>query len=185
MVAEFRARQVVGLNGGATTTHIAHHLAQTRITVTVVTNAVNIAFELTGSGISVVLVGGVLRPTHYETTGPIALEGLANLRLDWAVLAAKGVDQRFGASTDAEAEASVGRALSRQADRVVLAVDHRQLERTKLFRMVGWDRIYAVTCDRAGATTLLRWGLVPPPDVSQEAGSWRVHRLVRDRPMAK
>jgi DeoR family transcriptional regulator of aga operon len=176
VVAQLKAGQVVGLNGGTTTTQIAHHIAETGLDVTVVTNAVNIAFELTASGISVVVVGGVLRPANYETTGPIALGALANLHLDWAVLGANGVDRRFGASTFTEAEASVGRAVAEQADRVVLAVDHSKLERTALFRMVDWDRIYAVACDRAGAPTLSGWGVEPMEDAAEGAGFWRVHR---------
>lgn len=111
VVDEFRAGQVIGLNGGPITTQVAHRLTEAGTEVTVVTNAVNIAFELTASGISVVVIGGALQPTTYQTTGPIALEALANLHLDWAILGANGVDQGFGGSTRSEAEAAVGRML--------------------------------------------------------------------------
>ncbi len=177
VVAELEPGQVVGLNGGTTTSQVAHCIAEKALSVTVVTNAVNIAFQLTAAGIRVVVVGGVLQPANYETTGPIALAALSNLHLDWAVLGANGVDRRFGASTHTEAEASVGNALAEQADRVMLAIDHSKLERTALFRMVGWDRVDAVACDRAGAAGLAGWGLDAPHDASEAAaGCWRVHR---------
>lgn len=176
VVAALEPGQVIGLNGGTTTTQIARVIAETGLAVTVVTNAVNIAFELTASGVAVVVVGGVLRPANYETTGPIALAALANLHLDWAILGANGVDRRFGASTHTEAEASVGRALAEQADRVMLSVDHSKLERTALFRVVDWNRVDAVACDREGSATLSAWGLALPAEADGVAGVWRVRR---------
>lgn len=170
---ELQPGEVIGLNGGTTTTQIAHQIADMALDVTVVTNAVNIAFELTASKVPVVVVGGVLRPANYETTGPLALRALGHLHLDWAILGANGLDPRFGASTHTEAESSVGQAFSEQADRVVLACDHSKLAKTALFRMVEWDRVNAVACDPGGASTLTGWGLEPPAD-SANGGLWWV-----------
>ena len=75
--------EVVGLNGGTTTTEVGRELAllpessdpacEPRLTV--VTNAVNIANELTTRPrIKVVVTGGVARPHSYELTGPLDAE---------------------------------------------------------------------------------------------------------------
>ena len=174
VVAQFNPGQVVGLNGGTTTTQIAHQIAEAELHVTVVTNAINIAFELAASSASVVVVGGVLGPANYETTGPLAIRVLANLHLDWAVLGANGVDPRFGASTHTEPEAAVGQALARQADRVVIAVDHSKLGKTALFRMVDWADVAAVVCDPRGSDTLAQWGLGAKLGNDRDARFWQV-----------
>lgn len=163
--------QVLGLNGGTTTTQIAHQIAEVGLDITVVTNAVNIAFELTASRVPVVVVGGVLRPANYETTGPLALKALGYLHLDWAVLGANGLDPRFGASTHTESEASVGQAFAEQADRVVLACDHSKLAKTALFRMVEWERIDSIASDLEGRDALESWGLERATTVS-DGGLW-------------
>ena len=90
-----RAGQVAGLNGGTTTTEVARALA-TRSdlgtagpspTVTVVTNALNIATELAiRQHIKIVTTGGVARPQSYELTGPLATSVLEQVMLDAAIL---------------------------------------------------------------------------------------------------
>lgn len=164
---------VIGLNGGTTTTQIARQIAEVGRPVTVVTNAINIAFELTTSHIRVVVVGGMLEPANYETTGPLAVETLRNLHLDVAVLGANGLDPRFGASTHTEQEAAVGRIFSERADVVVLAADASKLERRALFRMVDWADIDYVASDGHAAATCARWAL-SPVTADPASGLWQV-----------
>ncbi len=73
--------QIVGLNGGTTTTEVARALAvrpdlnsgAPSPAVTIVTNALNIATELAvRQHIKIVATGGVARPQSYELTGPLA-----------------------------------------------------------------------------------------------------------------
>ena len=71
------------LNGGTTTVEIARAIPGVQALhdgVTVVTNAVNIATELTVRPfIKIVVSGGVARPQTYELVGPIASETLGRL----------------------------------------------------------------------------------------------------------
>ncbi len=175
VVAHLTPGQVLGLNGGTTTTQIAQKISEVGLQVTVVTNAVNIAFQLTASRVPVVVVGGALRPANYETTGPLAIRALSDLHLDWAILGANGLDPQFGASTHTEAEASVGQAFGDQADRVLFAVDHSKLGKTALFRMLDWRRIDAVACGEQGQDVLNHWGLERSSETSG-GGIWTVSR---------
>ncbi len=95
---------VIGLNGGTTTSELARALA-TRATLdsgfTIVTNALNIAAELTvRRHVKIVVTGGVARQQSYELIGPLASGVLEQVTLDVAFL---GVDaagrgaRRFGA----------------------------------------------------------------------------------------
>lgn len=158
---------IIGLNGGSTTSALALRLMELQRRVTVVTNAVNIAHMLSDGGISVVVVGGALRPQNYETTGPIALSALDNLHLDWAVLGANGVDKRFGITATTEQEAAVGRAFAQQADLVVIAADSSKLGRTALFRMLAFGDVHYLASDDDGQLELKEWGLE-----QSEPGLW-------------
>ena len=111
-----RPGQVVGLNGGTTTTEVARALA-TRAdlssetpapAVTVVTNALNIATELAvRQHIKIVATGGVARPQSYELTGPLATGVLEQVALDIAFIGVDGIDAAAGATAHHEGEASI------------------------------------------------------------------------------
>ena len=63
--------QVVILDSGTTTTEIARALRNFR-NLTIITNAVNIAAELSGTAVEVILTGGTLRKNSFSLVGPIA-----------------------------------------------------------------------------------------------------------------
>lgn len=149
---------VVGLNGGTTTTLVARKLAQLNRSVTVVTNAINIAYELTNSGVPVVVIGGSLRPSNFETTGPVALRTLQDLHLDWAILGANGVHPRFGISTSAEQEAAISRGLGQCADNVGIVVDHTKFNQRALHRMMEWAEVQWLIGDPEASGLVTDWG---------------------------
>ena len=127
-----RSGQVAGLNGGTTTTEVARALA-TRSdlgsagpspTLTVVTNALNIATELAiRQHIKIVTTGGVARPQSYELTGPLATGVLEQVTLDVAILGVDGIDAVAGATAHHEGEASINRLMGRQARLVIIVAD--------------------------------------------------------------
>ena len=73
--------QVVILDSGTTTTAIARALREFE-NLTIITNAVNIAAELSGSSLEVILTGGTLRKNSFSLVGPIAEETLRRLNAD-------------------------------------------------------------------------------------------------------
>src|SRR5690606_28997687 len=86
--------EVGGLTGGTTTTQVARAVgADPRMSadrghgVTVVTNALNIAYELAiRPHVKLVVTGGVARPQTFELVGPMAGATMAGLALDWAMI---------------------------------------------------------------------------------------------------
>lgn len=167
--------QVLGINGGTITPYVAAELVEIGIDVTVVTNAVNIAYKLAASRIPIVVVGGVCEFVDYETTGALATESLRDLHLDWAVIDAEGVSPEFGVSSFTEAEAWIGHAFTQQANRVLLAVDHGNLGRSVPFRMMHWSRVDTIASGREGEPTMRRWGL-ELATATAEAGVWNLPR---------
>ena len=126
----------VGLNGGTTTTEVAREvvllpdLTDPDIPVTLVTNAVNIASEMTvRQCVRVVVTGGIARPRSFELTGPLAELILPSISVGTLFLGVEGIDER-GAYAQHDGEAAVNAALVDAAHRVVVVCDSSKLGST-------------------------------------------------------
>lgn len=124
---------VIGLNGGTTTTEVAREIAllpgltDPKNPVTVVTNAVNIASELTvRQCVRVVVTGGVARAQSFELTGPLSDLILPQINVGTLFLGVEALDTS-GTYARHEGEAAVNAALVRAARRVVVVADHSKL----------------------------------------------------------
>jgi DeoR family transcriptional regulator, aga operon transcriptional repressor len=102
--------QVVILDSGTTTTAIARALRNFR-NLTIITNSVNIAAELSGSAVEVILSGGNLRKNSFSLVGPIAEETLHKLHADILFLGVDGFDVQYGISTPNLLESKVNRTM--------------------------------------------------------------------------
>ena len=136
--------QIVGLNGGTTTTEVARALAvradlnspASSPGITIVTNALNIATELAvRQHIKIVATGGVARPQSYELTGPLATGVLDQVTLDIAFIGVDGIDAVAGATAHHEGEASINRLLAGRAAQVVVTGDSSKVGRRAFARI--------------------------------------------------
>lgn len=147
---------VVGLNGGTTTTEVARALAArpgapTGATVTVVTNALNIANELAvRPQVKIVVTGGVTRPQSYELIGPLADASLRELSLDVAVIGVDGIALE-GVYAHDEGEASINRLTVRQARRVIVVADGSKLGERAFARICPLDAVDVLVTDSGAA----------------------------------
>jgi DeoR family transcriptional regulator of aga operon len=141
---------VVGLTGGTTTTEVARLLA-VRDQLTVVTNALNIAAELSiRPKVKVVVPGGVARPQSYELVGVWGAQVLRGLNIGVAVVGVDGVDAQGGLTTHDEVEAQTNAALMGRASRVYVVADSSKLGRVHLARIAGLESVTEIVTD-AGA----------------------------------
>jgi DeoR/GlpR family transcriptional regulator of sugar metabolism len=153
--------EVVGLNGGTTTTEVARAFALRFASgraetpgaaggpaLTVVTNALNIAGELAvRPQIKIVTTGGVARPQTYELVGPLTVGVLNEVVLDVVVLGVVGVDAELGVMAHQEDEASISRLFAERASRVVVVTDSSKMGRRAFARICGLDRIDLLVTD--------------------------------------
>jgi DeoR family transcriptional regulator, aga operon transcriptional repressor len=148
--------QVVILDSGTTTTAIARALRQHQ-NLTIITNAVNIAAELSGSSLEVILTGGSLRKNSFSLVGPIAEETLRRLNADILFLGVDGLDVHFGLSTPNLLEAKVNRAMM-DVSRIVVAVcDSSKFGRRSLSLIAPPSEVHRIITDR----------LAPRNDIAQ------------------
>jgi DeoR family transcriptional regulator of aga operon len=139
----------VGLNGGSTTTEVARALSSGR-RMRVVTNALNIAFELAvRAQIDLVVCGGSARSETYELVGPIAEATLSGLNLDVAVLGVDGVSAKAGLSTHHEVEAQTNRSILDAAERTIVVADSTKIGRRAFARISEISAVSDVVTDSA------------------------------------
>ena len=110
--------------------------AEQQPALTVVTNAVNIAAELTvRHQIKIVVTGGVARPQSYELTGPFAEEVLKEVNIDIAFLGVEAIDSIIGAAASHEDEARVNRQIAARARKIVVVTDSSKFKKSAFASM--------------------------------------------------
>ena len=120
-----RTGQVIGLNGGTTTTATARAITAredlaSEGEITIVTNALNIATEaVLRPHVQCVSLGGVARPESYEVTGPLATLVLHQLWIDVAIVGVNGLSAREGATCRHEEEAAIIRTMIERSKQVI------------------------------------------------------------------
>jgi DeoR family transcriptional regulator of aga operon len=142
-----REGQVIILDSGTTTTAIARALRSFQ-NLTIITNAVNIAAELAGTAVEVILTGGTLRKNSFSLVGPIAEETLRRLNADLLFLGVDGFDVHYGLSTPNLLEAKVNRVMVEVAKRTVAVCDSSKFGRRSLSLIVPTSALQEVITDR-------------------------------------
>ena len=147
--------QVIILDSGTTTTEIARALRTFR-KLTIVTNAVNIAAELSGTAVDVILTGGTLRKNSFSLVGPIAEETLHRLSADLLFLGVDGFDVHYGLSTPNLLEAKVNKVMVEVAKHTVAVCDSSKFGRRSLSLIVPPSALHEVVTDRGVPKSDLR-----------------------------
>lgn len=150
-----REGQVVILDSGTTTTAIARALREFE-NLTIITNAVNIAAELSGSSLEVILTGGTLRKNSFSLVGPIAEETLRRLNADILFLGVDGLDVHYGLSTPNLLEAKVNRVMMDVARVAVAVCDSSKFGRRSLSSIAPLSAVHHLITDRG----------IPKPDLA-------------------
>ncbi len=159
---------VVGMNGGTTTTETARALAERDLPgadggpgrITVVTNAINIAAELTvRRHVKVVMTGGVARAQSFELTGALAHDTLARIDLDLAFLGVDAFGPEQGARALDEEEARINQLMARRARMVVVVADSGKLAARAFALICPLEEVDCLVTDTgapAGAVAAIR-----------------------------
>jgi len=126
--------QTVILDSGTTTAQVARQLKSARIQpLTVITNALNIAYELAESeNISLIMIGGILRHASSSLVGPQAERMLQDLHADHFFLAVDGLDPDEGFSTPDILEAQLNNVMIRVSSEVTVVADASKFGRRSL-----------------------------------------------------
>ncbi|WP_430592201.1 DeoR/GlpR family DNA-binding transcription regulator [Humidisolicoccus flavus] len=169
---------VIGLTGGTTTSEVARALGQsahlqsndnsTEPQLTIVTNALNIAYEMAiRPNIKIVTTGGVAKSRTFELVGPLVGHAVASMTLDWAMIGVDGLHPRFGATTVDEAEAEVNRLLAEAARNVAIVADFSKMNQSAFGRICTMADLDVIVTDQE-----------PPAEIREEARKSNIEILI-------
>lgn len=139
--------ETILLDSGTTTYHVAANLKD-RQNLTVVTNDIKIASLLCFSPeINVLLIGGMVRPGIFSTTGPYAVEMLSQLSVDKTFLSADAVSLTRGVTNTNPDEVPIKRRMLAAGEDRFLVVDYSKFERNCLALVCDLDEVDHIITD--------------------------------------
>ena len=122
-----REGETIAISAGTTATQVARCLRY-RTGVTIVTNAVNVAMELSNCpNLTVITTGGILSGGWFSLLGPIALRSVEEFFYDRAFVGLDGLHPEHGATSHHPDEAALNRAMVRQARQAIAVADHTKV----------------------------------------------------------
>jgi len=116
--------EIVALSAGTTTTQVGRSI-HNRKRVTVVTNAINIAMELSHRvDLKIIMTGGFLNKNCFALTGPSGIASVNEMFYDRAFISVDGIHPEHGLTSDSPEIGAVNRAIIQQSRKIVVVADH-------------------------------------------------------------
>ena len=123
---------IIAIGAGTTTTQVARSIRH-RKGITIITNAINIAMELSHqSHLKVFLTGGELSGSWFALVGPTALANIGEIFVDKVFIGVDGINNERGLTSNYPDQAAIHRAMIRQARQKIVVADHRKIGLTEL-----------------------------------------------------
>lgn len=139
----------VFLDAGSTTLELVKLIRNgNKRDITVVTNALNIAYELVASyDIQVVIIGGQLRHKIMSCVGGITENTLANMYFDKVFLGSNSVNLERGVTTPNLYESQVKQSMLKSGKKTILICDSSKFGLTTMAKICSLDAFTAVITD--------------------------------------
>jgi len=116
--------EIVALSAGTTTTQVGRSIHH-RKRVTIVTNAVNIAMELSHrADLKIIMTGGSLDKNCFALTGPSGIAAVNDMFYDQAFISVDGIHPEHGLTSDSPELGAVNRTIIQQSRKTVVVADH-------------------------------------------------------------
>lgn len=143
--------QTVALSGGTTTTEVVRSL-KSLSGITIITNTVNVAMELSNrKDIEVIVTGGHLRGNWFTLVGPLATSAAKMIFADIMFIGVDGIDAKRGLTSTNPAEAELLRTLEENSTTKVAVADHSKLGSVSKYLICSSSEINMLITD-SGAT---------------------------------
>ncbi|MGA9772321.1 MAG: DeoR/GlpR family DNA-binding transcription regulator [Blastocatellia bacterium] len=119
--------EIIAIGAGTTTTQVARSIRH-RKGITVVTNAINIAMELSHrNDLKVIVTGGSLSGDWFALVGPSAIASVGEIFVDKVFIGVDGIHAERGLTTNYPDQAAIHRAMMRQARQRIVVADHHKI----------------------------------------------------------
>ncbi len=119
--------ETIALTAGTTTTEVVRSIRNHQ-GVTVVTNTINVAMELSKRrDLEVFVTGGFLRGDWFSLVGPASGYAMSQIYVDKVFLGVNGIDAEKGLTSGNSGEAATNRIMVSQAKQRIVVADHSKL----------------------------------------------------------
>ncbi len=131
------------------------HALQKKKGITIITNSVKIPYDFISSNFNIISTGGTLRAHSLALVGSVAQNALQNYYVNMAVMSCKGLSFDNGIMESNEPESEFKRRMIKQAEIVILLVDHTKFDKTAFIKLFDFSDIdYIVTDQKPDAAWL-------------------------------
>lgn len=135
------------INSGSTTLQIFRHLTG-RKNLRVITSNAGALAEAQGSGLELILVGGVYRKQSNSLVGPLATASLQQAYGNKCFIGVDGVSRKFGLTTPTLQEAEIARTMiERTNGQVIVVADHSKLGVVADFMTAPIEKVNTLVVD--------------------------------------
>ena len=141
--------ETIILDSGTTTMEVARQIAARKLrSLTVITNGLNIAMEMTAlPHVRLLMLGGMVRHVSHSVVGPHAEQMLQGLNADRLFLGVDGLDLQIGLMTPDVLEAQLNAMLIRVAREVNVVTDSSKFSRRSLSIIARLNAVHRVITD--------------------------------------
>jgi DeoR/GlpR family transcriptional regulator of sugar metabolism len=147
--------QTIALTGGTTTTEVVRSLTMFS-GISIITNTVNVAMELSNrKDIEVIVTGGHLRGSWFTLVGPLATAAAEMLFSDIMFIGVDGIDAKKGLTCTNASEAEVLRKLVHHAKMKVVVADNSKLGSISKYLLCPTKEIDKLITDTGASASAL------------------------------
>lgn len=119
--------ETIAIGAGTTATQVARSVCLHK-GITVLTNAVNVAMELSHrDDLKVFVTGGMLSGDWFALVGPSAIQSASEMFVEKVFIGVDGIHVEHGLTTNYTDQAPVHRAMMRHARQRIIVADHRKI----------------------------------------------------------
>ncbi len=146
----------VFLGSGTTVLEVARNLKD-RQNLTVITNSLPVVIMLSDySNITIVCVGGLLRPSEFSFIGHMAEQLLAEVRADKVFIGVRAINIKEGLTNDYLPETLTDRAILNIGRENIVVADHTKFGRTSTVLLVPIQQVHTLITDAETAPEVIK-----------------------------
>jgi DeoR family transcriptional regulator, aga operon transcriptional repressor len=143
--------EFLAIGAGTTATQVARSISLHK-GLTVLTNAINVAMELSHrDDLKVIVTGGFLSGDWFALVGPGAIQSVGEIFVDKVFIGVDGIHVENGLTTNYPDQATIHRAMMRQARRKIVVADHRKLSATASALICPIDSVDILITDKGAS----------------------------------
>ena len=146
--------EIVALSAGTTTTQVGRSIHD-RKGVTIVTNAINIAMELSHRlDLKIIMTGGFLNKNCFALSGDSGIASVNEMFYDWAFISVDGIHTEHGLTSDTPELGAVSRAMIQQSRKTVVVADHSKFGKVCKMLIAPVTKVDLIVTDKSAPRRL-------------------------------